>query len=120
MSSLDQTRKNIAELIFDILAEKITVKDAILKFPRDIENESIECALHAILHFEADEDYRKSDPEYFEEQKDYLEYIANLFRQGQDLPANIIQEYRQYYETPPVRSKKGIINTIKNLFRQTL
>jgi len=115
--SITQARQNIANLIIDILAEKITVQEAIKSYPQGIKDESAECAFHAILHYEADEDYRKHDPDYFEEQKNYLEYIANLFRQDEDLPSNIIDEYRKYYETPPLMSKKGIMYTIKSLFR---
>ena len=115
-----KAKKTISQLIIDILAERISVQDGIKKFPRGIEDDSVECSLHAILHYEADEDYRKQDPEYAVEQKDYLEYIANLFQQGEDMPINIIEEYKKYYETAPVISKKGIIYMLKNLFRLTI
>lgn len=119
-NSVIQAKKNLSGLIFDILTEKINVQDSIKFFPQDIEDESVECALHAILHFEADEDFRKYEPDYYEEQKDYLAYIAELFSRGEDLPANIIAEYKNYYEAAPSTGKKGIINMLKNLFRLTL
>lgn len=119
IDTITQARKTISEIIIDILAEKISIREGIKKFPDYIGDESAECAFHAILHYDADEDFRKLDPDYLEEQNNYLEYIAELFQKGEDLPANIIDEYRQYYEKPPLLSKKGIINTIKNLFRLT-
>jgi len=112
-----QTKKDISKLIMDVLAEKTSVQEAIKCFPQNISDESTECAFHALLHYEADEDYRKYDAEYTEEQKDYLEYIANLFNQGEILPANIIEEYKKYYKTAPLKSKKGIIYILRNLFR---
>jgi len=114
-----KAKKLLSELIIDILSEKISVEEAVKRFPRGIKDESINCAIHALLHYEADEDYRKYHPDYLEEQREYLEYIANLFRQGEDFPVNIIEEYKKYYETAPIVTKKGIINTLKNLFRLT-
>ncbi len=119
INSVIQSRKIISELIIDILSGKINIQDAIKKFPQNINDESAQCAFHAILHYEADEDYRQHDLLYSEEQKDYLEYIANLFENGEDIPANIIEEYKKYYESAPLLSKKGIIYALKNLFRLT-
>ncbi|HSA07657.1 MAG TPA: hypothetical protein P5556_10825 [Candidatus Gastranaerophilales bacterium] len=120
MKEIIEAKKLISELILDILSEKTSVQNAIKRFPQDIKDESIECAFHAILHFEADEDYRKNDPEYADEQWDYLEYIADLFQRGEDLPLNIIQEYRKYYESAPLIGKNDIMSVLKNLFRLTI
>ena len=118
--SLISAKIKVSELIIQVLAEKTSVREAVKEFPCNINDESIKCAFHALLHFEADEDYRRCDMEYIEEQKDYLENIANLFKNGECLPANIIEEYLNYYETTPVISKKGIIHLLKNLFRLTI
>ena len=120
MDRIIKIKKDLAALIYDILAEKISVQDSVKKFPKGIKDDSVVCAIHAIIHYDADEDYRKYDSLYFEEQKEYLEYIANLFREGENLPLNIIEEYKNYYETAPIIRKKGIIETLKNLFRFTI
>ncbi len=108
------------ELIMQVLAEKISIQDAIKHFPRDEECSSLECAFHALLHYEADEDYRKHDPDYAEEQAEHLEGIACSLKNGEPLPLNIIQDYGEYYEKAPVLSKKGFKNIFKNLFRLTV
>ncbi len=116
-NSVIQARKLVSGIIIDVLTEKTSVREAIKKFPPDIDDKSVECAFHALLHFEADEDYRSHDKIYAEEQEEYLEYLAGLLAGGEDIPANIIEEYGEYYESSPVLSKKGIMFTLKNLFR---
>ena len=113
-------RKRVSDLIMKVLAGKISIQEAVKKFPPDTNDESIECVLHALLHFEADEDFRKNDPVYAQEQVDHLENMANLLKNDESLPLNIIEEYRKYYEESPIISKKGIINTLKNIFRFTI
>jgi len=116
----ESIKQKVSDLIIQVLAEKITIREAVKAFPHDTEDESIKCALHALLHYEADEDYRKKDPEYAEEQIDHLENIANLLKNNEPLPVNIIEEYRKYYEDVPIWSQKGWKNILKNLFRLTI
>ena len=40
---------------------------------------------------------RAADIEYREAQDDYLESIAQTLESGNDLPKNIIEEYKPYY-----------------------
>ena len=90
-------RQLVGRLIISVLTEQINVGEAIKQFP-DCTDKSVECAYHALVHFEADEEMRRTDIEYREAQDDYLESIAQTLIQGKDLPKNIIEEYKPYYK----------------------
>ena len=109
-------RKSVAKLYFGVLTEKISVREALVRFPKDCEDKTIIASWHALCHLEADEDLRKKDKEYAEEQDDYIEFIANTLQKGQELPENIIEEYAPYYTealTPCTKTFKGIIQEFK-------
>jgi len=91
-----ENRKFVSRLIMAVLTEQINVREAIKRFP-DTADRNIECAYHALLHYEADDEMRAKDIEYREAQDDYLEYIAQTLDSGKDLPKNIIDEYKPYY-----------------------
>lgn len=108
----NEERKIISRLIYLVLAESLHVRDAISKFPKDVDDASIKAAYHALVHMEADEDLRKMDLDYKDEQNDYLEFIAETFQNGNKLPKNIIKEYDKYYKninTPNSESMKGLL-----------
>ncbi len=90
-------RKFVGRLIYSVLAERKSVREAISMFP-DTKDKNIECAYHALVHYEADEDLRYMDIEYREAQDDYLESIAETLVSGKDLPKNIIADYEPYYK----------------------
>ena len=92
-----EDRRFVASLIRQVLISRLCVREAILNFPRDSEDKSVQAAFHALVHYEADEDLRARDSLYREEQDDYLEFISNLLERGEDLPENIIQNYEKYY-----------------------
>ena len=92
-----KNRKYIGRLIYTVLAEQKSVREAIMLFPQS-SDKSIECAYHALIHYEADEDLRYRDFDYREEQNDYLEFIAETLSQGKSLPRNIIADYEPYYK----------------------
>ncbi|MDD3435852.1 MAG: hypothetical protein PHC64_01730 [Candidatus Gastranaerophilales bacterium] len=111
----ENERKFVSRLIYMVLAETLHVKDAVLKFPKDIADLSVKAAYHALIHLEADEDLRAKDLEYKEEQDNYLEFIAQILQSGQTLPQNIIKEYDKYYkniDTPHSKSMKGLIKSL--------
>lgn len=111
-------RKIVADLIFKVLTEKIHVKDALLKFPEDINDESIQVAWHALCYLEADEDLRIKDIEYANEQNDYLEMIAFTMQAGDTLPQNITDAYKSYHTEaliPHSKKLKGIIDKLTRL-----
>jgi hypothetical protein len=113
-------RKKVSQLIIQVLAQEITIQDAIKNFPTDTRDESVECALHALMHYDADDDFRKNNPEYADEQHEYLENLAILLQNGEPLPINVIEEYRKYYEQAPALSAKGWKNILKQLLRFTI
>jgi len=108
-------RKQVSRLIYMVLTESLPVKNAILKFPKDINDPSITAAYHALIHFEADEDMRRRDLLYKDEQDEYLEFIAQIFQTGGTLPQNIIKSYDKYYKntnTPYSNGMKGLIKSL--------
>lgn len=110
-----EERKNVSRLIYMILAETLGVREAILKFPKDINDSSIRTAYHALIHLEADEELRKQDLDYRDEQNDYLEFLAETLQQGKALPQNIIKSYDKYYrniEIPRSENMKGLIKSL--------
>lgn len=78
---------------------------------------SIECAYHALVHFEADEDLRYRDFDYREEQDDYLEFIAQTLAEGKSLPRNIIADYEPYYHGVSRRWENGTKGFWKEFLR---
>jgi len=112
-----EERKLVSLLIFKVLAKKICVREALEKFPAGVKDSSLQCAWHALVHFEADEDLRKQDLDFAEEQNNYLEYIASVMEKGDVLPQNIIEEYNKFYE-PVIKSlSNSFINKVKSVFR---
>jgi len=110
-------RKYVADLMFKVIAKVFCVREVLLKFPKNCDDPSINCAYHALTHLEADEDIRFADPLYADEQNKYIEMIALTLFEGNPLPQNLIEGYNEYYpEAPPNFSsdKKGIL---KNLMR---
>lgn len=91
-----ENKKKVGRLIIAVLTDQINVREAIKKFP-ETDDRNIECAYHALIHYEADEELRNKDIEYREAQNDYLESIAQTLESGKDLPKNIIEEYKPYY-----------------------
>ena len=91
-------RGTVSRLILNVLCNYMSVKDALLKFPKDIDDESIIAAWHALSHYEADEELRAQDAEYKSEQDEFLEFIAFSLRDNKDLPINMIKSYDNYYD----------------------
>lgn len=105
-------RKFVGRLIYSVLTSNRTAREAILLFP-DTMDKNIECAYHALVHYEADASIRYQDYEYKEEQDDYLEFIAQTLSEGKELPRNIVADYEEYYKgiAKPWKSGfKGFLN----------
>ncbi len=114
---IKDARKKISFLVYKVLAKTLCVREAIKQFPEDIFDESIQCVCHALVHYEADEDYRMADPAYELEQDLYLEMIAEIMQKGDPLPANIIQRYRDWYDMAPAPYSSSVIGKLKSIFR---
>lgn len=107
----------VAELIRKVLISQLCVREAIKQFPRDSQDESIHAAYHALVHYEADEDLRKRDELYREEQDDYLEFIAHTLEIGENLPKNIIKNYKKYYTTANILHEENSKGFFRGFFR---
>ena len=113
-----EERKYVAELIRYVLIGNITVRDALLNYPRRTSSdESLAAPYHALIHYEADEDLRARDALYKEEQDDYLELLAHILENGEDLPDNIIKNYKKYYKSANIPNGNDTTGVIKSFLR---
>lgn len=108
-------RQKAGELIKCVLEKKMPARQALLAFPKDVEDPSIIASWHALCHLEADEELRKNDPEYAEEQDMFLEDIAGKLYIGDELPDYVIDAYKQYYDKPLNPHKDGLTGFIASL-----
>lgn len=102
MNDIEECRSFVAELIRKVLVGELSVRNAITLFPSGTNDKSIEASFHALVHYEADEDLRKRDILYREEQDDYLTLIFQTLEQGKTLPENIIRNYEKYYKSADI------------------
>ncbi len=109
-------RKFVGRLIFSVLTSRRTVREAISLFP-DTMDKNIECAYHALVHYEADADIRYRDIEFREEQDDYLEFIAQNLSEGKELPRNIIADYEDFYKGVAKPWTSGMKGFLKEFLR---
>jgi hypothetical protein len=110
-----EERKIVSRLIYMVLTDTLTVREAILRFPKDVNDSTIKTAYHALVHRESDEEYRRMNLEYKDEQDDYLEFIAQILQTGGTLPKNLIESYNKYYKDanmPHSESMKGLIKSL--------
>ncbi len=112
----EQDRKRVSKLFYDVLSEKLKVREALVKFPKNCKDKTVIASWHALCHLEADEDLRSDDIMYKEVQDEYLEFIANTLSKGIALPENIIKSYYPFHKEaliPDTKTPKGIWNTLK-------
>lgn len=108
-------RKEVSRLIYQVLTDKIVVREAVLNFPKVVGDKTLDTVYHALVHYEADEDLRKRDLLYKEVQNDYLEFIAETLDKGDDLPLNIIDSYKKYYKDTNLPKPKTMSGLLKSL-----
>ncbi len=111
-----EARKKTALLIFNVLNGRLSVLSALKMFPKNIPDDSVNVCFHILVHYEADEDIRKKDPLYKEEQDEFMDYAAQLLDSGEPLPINIIKEYNGFYKETllyPEINKATIISRLK-------
>ena len=64
-TSMDtEDRKFCARLIQEVLCGRIITREALKRFPKSNNDRSVIAAYHALIHYEADEEFRKTDIEY--------------------------------------------------------
>lgn len=110
-------REFVGRLICSVIAKKITVREALLSFPKDCGDKTVKAAWYALCHLEADEDLRKNDKLYAREQDEYINFIAKTLSEGGNLPENIVSVYDAYHNEPLIPHKQTLEAKIKNLFR---
>ncbi len=112
-----EERKYVAQLIRYVLIGGICVREALLNYPRATKDPSLVAAYHALIHYEADEDIRRRDALYKEEQDDYLEMLANILDNGEDLPDNVIKNYKKYYKSANIPNGNDTRGLVKSFLR---
>ena len=117
MTDVYSDRKTVAGLLKAVRMGNLKVRDALLLYPKDTKDESLIAAYHALIHYEADEDLRASDELYREEQDDYIEFLYYILDRGEDLPENIVSNYKRYYDSAPILHKKSVIGFLKSFFK---
>lgn len=110
-------RTYVALLIRKVLIGAITVGEAVRNYPFDTGDKSIEAAYHALVHYEADEDLRRRDILYREEQDEYMEMISQTLERGESLPDNIIRNYEKYYPESNIPHSHDKAGSIKSFLR---
>lgn len=110
-----QNRLLVADLINDVLCGKKTVQQALSCFPDEKNDINIKCAFDALMYREADEDLRSKIRDYANTQDDFLAEIADILKENQKLPANIIQRYLKYNQDDFIPDKE---NNWKNIFKK--
>ncbi len=110
-------RKLASELLRYVRIGQISVREAMLRYPKDTQDESLIAAYHALIHYEADEDIRARDNLYRQEQDDYIEFIAHILEMGESLPQNIIDNYKQFYDYAPIMHKKNLFGFFKSFWK---
>jgi len=118
--SVEESRKQVAELMFKVLTEMLCVREAIKLFPAEVYDPSVICAWHALVHYDADEDLKKHDTDYAEEQTNYLEMMAFTLKDGNALPQNMLDDYEKYYDEALIPRKTGIVSWFKSLLKFTI
>jgi len=114
---MEQDRIFVASLIRKVLISQMCVREAILQIPRDTKDKSIHAVYHALVHYEADEDLRNADKIYKDEQDDYLEFLASVLENGEDLPENIIKNYEKYYPCANILHENNAKGFLRSFFR---
>lgn len=92
-----QNRLLVSDLIMNVLSDKITVKQALDAFPREKNDINIKCAFDALMHREADEEYRLKVRDYADVQDEFLADLASILKENEKLPQNIIEQYEKYH-----------------------
>ena len=112
-----EDKEFVARLIVSVLTGRISVREALLNYPKGTNDKNLMAAYHALVHYEADEDQRAADFAFKEEQDEYLNMIAELLAADKDLPKNIIKSYEDYYPEIILPKSKNIISFLKSMCR---
>lgn len=113
-----QNRLLVSDLIYEVLKGKISVNQALNSFPKEKNDINIKCAFDALMHREADEDYRKKVQGYADVQDEFLADLADILKENEKLPQNIIEQYQKYHaENLMGEWEKPLKSILKNFKR---
>ncbi|MBP3821309.1 hypothetical protein J6G99_06690 [bacterium] len=112
-----EERYRVAHILKLVRLGQMSVREALLSYPKDIKDESLIASYHALIHYEADEELRLRDNSYKEEQDDYLEFLSYTLERGEDLPQNIIDNYKKYYDSAPILHEKSLKGFLKGFWK---
>lgn len=113
-----QNRLLVSDLIYEVLKGKISVSQALNSFPKEKNDINIKCAFDALMHREADEDYRKKVQGYADVQDEFLADLADILKENEKLPQNIIEQYQKYHaENLMGEWEKPLKSILKNFKR---
>ena len=68
MNKNPNDRMFVGNLLREVRIGNKSVREALMLYPKDTTDESLVAAYHALIHYEADEDLRRRDELYKEEQ----------------------------------------------------
>ncbi len=112
-----EDRVFVSKLLRAVRIGTCSVREALLQFPKDTTDDSLVAVYHALIHYEADEDLRLRDALYKEEQDDYIEFLSYVLEKGEDLPQNIIDNYKKYYDSAPILHQQNTRGFLKSFFK---
>lgn len=112
-----KNRVFVSNLLIKVLTGQVSVLQAVSIFPKNTDDPSIDAAFHALMHYEADEDFRAKDALYKEEQDTFIELIAQTLSRGEDLAQNIVDEYTKFYPEAMLYKPDTKENIIKRLLK---
>ena len=112
-----ELRRKTAKLLVDVVLGKITVLSALKSFPKNSSDPSVNTCFHILVHYEADEDLRNHDILYKDTQDEFIVNVAETLLKGDELPANIIEEYKEFYESDLIYKTDTKDNVLKKLRR---
>lgn len=107
----------VGNLLREVRIGNKSVREALLLYPKDTTDDSLVAAYHALIHYEADEDLRCRDKFYKEEQDDYIEFLSYILGRGEDVPQNIINNYKNYYNSAPILHENSISGFFKGFWK---
>ncbi len=117
MNKNQNDRIFVGNLLREVRIGNKSVREALLLYPKDITDDSLVAAYHALIHYEADEDLRRRDELYKEEQDDYIEFLSYILGRGEDVPQNIIDNYKNYYDSAPILHEHTISGFFKGFWK---
>jgi len=117
MAADKKNRVLVSNLLTKVLTGQMSVLQAVRIFPKDTNDSSIDTAFHALMHMEADEDFRAKDSLYKDEQDSFIEFIAQTLARGDDLAQNLIDEYEKFYPEAILYKPDTKENIIKRLLK---